>query len=78
MEPCELGEAGSLFLTRPRLADHRTDAATVPRRGEDVFAGILDGELLIAITEPLDFDSIAEGHARIVLQHQIGKAVALP
>ena len=26
LNPIELGEAGSLFLTRPRLADHLTDA----------------------------------------------------
>ena len=35
----ELGEAGSLYLTRPRLADHLPDAATVIRqRIEQVYA----------------------------------------
>ncbi|MGD4005645.1 zinc-binding dehydrogenase, partial [Xanthomonas citri pv. citri] len=35
LDPYELGEAGSLFLTRPRLADHLADAITVQRRADD-------------------------------------------
>ncbi|SAI65756.1 quinone oxidoreductase [Bordetella ansorpii] len=38
LDPYELGEAGSLFLTRPRLADHMADAATVQRRADEVSA----------------------------------------
>ena len=72
----ELGEAGSLFLTRPRLADHMADAATVQRRADEVFAAILEGDLHIAISDRLDFDRITEGHARIESRQQIGKAVA--
>ena len=76
LDPYELGEAGSLFLTRPRLADHMADAATVQRRADDVFAAILAGKLRVDISEHLDFDSIAQGHARIEARQQIGKAVA--
>lgn len=76
LDPYELGEAGSLFLTRPRLADHMADAATVQRRADAVFAAILDGDLRIAISEHLDFPRISEGHARIESRQQIGKAVA--
>jgi len=76
LDPYELGEAGSLFLTRPRLADHMADAATVQRRADDVFAAILAGALRIAITDHYSFDRIAQGHARIEAREQIGKAVA--
>ena len=75
LDPYELGEAGSLFLTRPRLADHMADAATVQRRADEVFAAILEGDLRIAISEHLDFAQIAEGHACIESRQQIGKAV---
>jgi NADPH:quinone reductase-like Zn-dependent oxidoreductase len=76
LDPYELGEAGSLFLTRPRLADHMADAATVQRRADDVFAAILEGSLRIGIAEHLTFDQIAQGHARIEARRQIGKSVA--
>lgn len=76
LDPYELGEAGSLFLTRPRLADHMADAATVQRRADDVFAAMLEGALQIDISDHFDFDQIADGHARIEARRQIGKAVA--
>lgn len=76
LDPYELGEAGSLFLTRPRLADHMADAATVQRRCDDVFAAILAGELRIDISHHYSFDDIAQGHARIEARQQIGKSVA--
>ncbi|MFC4273983.1 quinone oxidoreductase family protein [Achromobacter aloeverae] len=76
LDPYELGEAGSLFLTRPRLADHMADAATVQRRADDVFAAILDGSLSIEITDRYAFEDIPQGHARIEAREQVGKAVA--
>jgi NADPH:quinone reductase-like Zn-dependent oxidoreductase len=76
LDPYELGEAGSLFLTRPRLADHMADAATVQRRADAVFGAILDGSLSIEISDRYAFDDIPRGHARIEAREQVGKAVA--
>ncbi|HTJ98085.1 MAG TPA: quinone oxidoreductase [Bordetella sp.] len=76
LDPYELGEAGSLFLTRPRLADHMADAATVQRRADAVFGAILDGSLSIEISDRYTFDDIPRGHARIEAREQVGKAVA--
>ena len=76
LDPYELGEAGSLFLTRPRLADHMTDAETVQRRADDIFNAILQGSLRAEIAEHLEFEQVAEGHARLESRRQIGKAVA--
>jgi len=45
LDPIELGEAGSLFLTRPRLADHLPDAQTIQRRADTIFGALLDGSL---------------------------------
>lgn len=76
LDPYELGEAGSLFLTRPRLADHMADAATVQRRADAVFGAILDGSLSIEISDRYAFRDIPLGHARIEAREQVGKAVA--
>lgn len=75
LDPIELGEAGSLFLTRPRLADHLADADTVQRRADDVFRGLLDGSLSIEITGRYGFDAVEEGLAALEERRQIGKAV---
>lgn len=76
LDPYELGEAGSLFLTRPRLADHMRDAATVQRRADAIFQAMLAGNLRIEVSDHLAFEQIADGHARIEARQQVGKAVA--
>jgi len=75
LDPIELGEAGSLFLTRPRLADHLADAETVQRRADDVFAALVEGALSIPISGRYALEDIERAHAAIENREQIGKAV---
>lgn len=75
LDPIELGEAGSLFLTRPRLADHLQDAETVQRRADDIFSGLLDGSLSIDIRGRFTLDTVEKAHAALEERRQIGKAV---
>jgi len=75
LDPIELGEAGSLFLTRPRLADHLADAETVQRRADDVFAALTDGTLAIPVSARYSLDNVESAHAAIENRQQIGKAV---
>src|SRR5471032_694437 len=77
LDPIELGEAGSLFLTRPRLADHLADAETVQRRASDVFAALADGSLSIAISARYTFDQVEEAHAELEARRQVGKSVLM-
>jgi len=75
LDPVELGEAGSLFLTRPRLADYMQDAQTVQRRADAVFAALRSGQLRVAISEHYALDEVARAHERIESRVQVGKAV---
>jgi NADPH:quinone reductase-like Zn-dependent oxidoreductase len=75
LDPMELGEAGSLFLTRPRLADHMADGPTVQRRANAVFAAILEGSLTVDIEGHYTMEQVQEVHARIEARQQVGKAV---
>lgn len=75
LDPIELGEAGSLFLTRPRLADHMADGATVQRRANAVFAAMLEGSLSVDIEGHYSLETVQQVHARIEARQQIGKAV---
>ena len=77
LDPIELGESGSLFLTRPRLAGHLADAQTVQRRADDVFAALADGSLTIAISARYKFDQVEEAHAELEARRQVGKSVLM-
>jgi NADPH2:quinone reductase len=79
LDPIELGEAGSLFLTRPRLTDHLADADTVQRRADDLFDAVAAGRLQV----PMDprrytLEDVALAHERLETRQQIGKALLTP
>jgi NADPH2:quinone reductase len=73
LDPIELGEAGSLFLTRPRLADHLPDGPTIRRRAADIFSGLLDGALSLDIAARFTLDNVEEAHAALEERRLIGK-----
>ncbi|WMD22411.1 quinone oxidoreductase [Achromobacter seleniivolatilans] len=75
LDPIELGEAGSLFLTRPRLADHMADGPTVQRRADAVFAAIQEGALTIDIEGRYELEQVQQVHNRIENRLQVGKSV---
>ena len=76
LDPIELGEAGSLFLTRPRLADYLTDAATIRRRASDIFAALLDGSLSIEIAGYYALDEVERAHEELENRHMVGKPLS--
>jgi NADPH:quinone reductase len=75
LDPIELGEAGSLFLTRPRLADHLADAGTVQRRADEIFAALQDGTLQIEISGRYTLDNVEAAHEALESRRQLGKSV---
>ena len=75
LDPIELGEAGSLFLTRPRLADHLLDAAMIQRRANDLFAALIDGSLTIDIAGRYALDNVEEAHEALEQRRMVGKPV---
>ena len=75
LDPIELGEAGSLFLTRPRLADHLQNAAEIRRRADDIFGALVDGSLKIAIGGYYTLDNVEEAHEALEGRRMIGKPV---
>lgn len=75
LDPLELGEAGSLFLTRPRLADHVADGDTFRSRAASVFAALLDGSLSLPIAARYTLDDVEAAHAGLEERRVVGKAV---
>ena len=75
LDPIELGEAGSLYLTRPRLADHLEDQATAQRRADAVFGALVSGWLSIDIAARYGLDDVAAAHEALESRRMIGKPV---
>lgn len=75
LNPIELGEAGSLFLTRPRLADYLPDAATIRRRAAEIFAALVDGALTVRIAGRYTFDEVERAHEDLLERRTIGKPI---
>lgn len=73
LDPIELGEAGSLFLTRPRLADHLPDAPTIRRRAAEIFDALLGGALTIDIAGRYSLDTVEAAHAALEERRAVGK-----
>ncbi len=73
LNPIELGEAGSLFLTRPRLADHLPDAATVRRRASDIFGALLHGALTLDVSARYTLQTVQQAHDALEQRRSVGK-----
>jgi NADPH2:quinone reductase len=73
LNPIELDEAGSLFLTRPRPADHLWDAETIRRRAADIFSSLLNGALSIEIAGRYRLENVEEAHAALEERRSVGQ-----
>ena len=65
LDPAELGEAESLYLTRPRLGDHLPDADTIQARAAALYAGLADGTLSLSLGRRYAMEQIGVAHANL-------------
>jgi len=73
IEPLELAEAGSVFFTRPHLADYTATADELRERAEDLFRWVGDGRLEIAIDREFSLGDAFEAHRYIEAGKTKGK-----
>ena len=65
IEPLELGEAGSIFFTRPHLADYTASAEEIAWRTGDLFKAWADGSLTVVIDREYALADAAAAHVRL-------------
>ena len=58
----DLAEAGSVYLTRPHLADYMASAEEIRGRASDLFAAWRSGALVVTIDRELPLSAAAEAH----------------
>lgn len=73
VKPLALAEAGSLFFTRPHLADHMQDAKEVATRAGDLFTLLKDGRLKVTIANVHPMAGAREAHAALESRKVLGK-----
>ncbi len=73
LNPAELGEAGSLYLTRPRLKDHLPDAGTIQARADALYSGLADGSLSLSLGRRYAMDEVSLAHADVEERRTTGK-----
>jgi NADPH2:quinone reductase len=62
IEPLELAEAGSVFFTRPHLADYVADSAELQGRASDLFSAWSAGRLRVAVDREFPLADAAQAH----------------
>ena len=62
IEPLELGEAGSVFFTRPHLADYIASAEELGARAADLFAAWRKGKLVVTVDSEYPLAEAADAH----------------
>ncbi|ADU47576.1 quinone oxidoreductase family protein [Intrasporangium calvum] len=73
-----LNAGGSLFVTRPKLADHLGDRSELEWRAREVFEAIAAGSLTIEVGGRYPFDQAAEAYAALEGRRTTGKLILVP
>ena len=75
IEPFRLAEAGSIFFTRPHLADYMGDASEIRTRAADLFQAVDDGTLSVTIDRTMPLERAAEAHRHMEARTSRGKVL---
>ena len=75
IEPLELGEAGSVFFTRPHLADYIATAGELNARATDLFAAWRTGKLVVTVDREYPLAEAGAAHRYLEAGKTKGKLV---
>ena len=78
LDPALLGKKGSLFLTRPTLADHLGDREELLERAADVLGWAARGEVSVEVGARYPLGEAGRAHADLESRRTTGKLLLLP
>jgi NADPH2:quinone reductase len=70
--------AGSLYLTRPGLADYVATRAELEQRAGDVLGWVKSGELKLRVEHVFPLSEAAEAHRQLESRATTGKLLLIP
>jgi NADPH2:quinone reductase len=77
-EPLKLSQKGSLFLTRPKLADYIATRAELEQRASDVLGWVRSGQLVVRIHREYPLAEAAQAHRDLEGRGTTGKLLLVP
>lgn len=78
VDPQRLNAAGSVFLTRPKLADYVATRQELLWRASEVFSALREGSLRIRVTARYPLADAARAHEELQARRTTGKLLLLP
>jgi NADPH2:quinone reductase len=75
VQPLELAEAGSVFFTRPHLADYIATHEELEQRASAFFEAYTTGRLIVAIDRVFPLAAVADAHRYIESRATRGKVL---
>jgi NADPH:quinone reductase len=78
IDPLILSQKGSLFLTRPSLANYVSDPAELKQRSSDLFTWLADGRLHVRIHKIYKLADAAQAHRDLEARKTSGKLLLKP
>jgi NADPH2:quinone reductase len=77
-DPIQLGQLGSLFLTRPMLWHYVADRESLLRRAGSVLGWVADGTLRVRVHRTYPLEAAAAAHRDLESRATAGKLLLLP
>lgn len=77
-QPQVLSQKGSLYLTRPTLANYVAAPSELHRRTEELLGWVQDGSLRIRIGEEFQLDAAGDAHRALEGRRTTGKVLLIP
>lgn len=78
IDPLLLSQKGSLFLTRPTLANYTSDAEELQWRAKDLFGWLASGQLKLQIYKTYKLEQASEAHRDLEARKSAGKLLLKP
>jgi NADPH2:quinone reductase len=78
VDPQLLAQKGSLFLTRPTLANYVTTTAELRARALEVLGWVADGSLKVRVGHEFPLTAAAEAHTELEARRTTGKLLLIP
>jgi NADPH2:quinone reductase len=78
IDPLILSQKGSLFLTRPSLANYVSDPAELKQRSNDLFTWLAQGRLHVRIHKTYKLSEAAQAHRDLEARKTSGKLLLRP
>jgi NADPH:quinone reductase len=71
--PMDLAAAGSIYFTRPRLSHHIRTRDEIARRAGDIFGGLANGRLKVAMHAAFPLDRVVDAHRLLQSRQSSGR-----